>query len=294
MTKKAARFGTLVCQVGAIINIVELLKLRGLDEHAKIKLVRHQDKRHDLYELVTSGLIETYQASQSKPVLECDYMVSFIGLPHGQARFLGVYRVTGRSKVAEVELPKNYTLPENPDNFFYFLEKVPGFEDLEQRIVIYWGESTRSWHQWLSPKEVVQVLPKGFARPFPGYLDFILPHQELVQIVSHPEPNRAWHTALTSVAGIYLIVQSSTGAQYVGSAYGPKGILGRWEAYARSGHGDNERLKELHRADPYAHREFRYSVLRTLSKSLTAKEVLAYETFYKTKLGTRAFGLNAN
>lgn len=113
------------------MNIVELLKLRGLDEHAKIKLVRHQDNRFDLYELVLSGMFETYQACQSRPVLECDYMVSFIGSPHGEAKLLGVYRVTGRSTVAKVQLPKEYRLPENPENLFYFLEKVPGFEDLE-------------------------------------------------------------------------------------------------------------------------------------------------------------------
>lgn len=96
------------------------------------------------------------------------------------------------------------------------------------------------------------------------------------------------------MAGVYLIVQSSTGAQYVGSAYGPKGILGRWKAYTLNGHGGNERLRELHSVNPYSYREFRYSVLRTLPKSLTAKEVIKYETFYKNKLGTRAFGLNAN
>ena len=276
------------------MDIVELLKLRGLNEQAKTKLVRHQDNRYDLYELVTSGLIETYQACQSKPILECNYMASFIGLPHGKARFLGLYRVTGRSTVAEVQLPESYTLPEDPKNFFYFLEKVSGFEDLEQRVVIDWGGSERSWHQWLSPKEVVQVLPKGFARPFPGYLDFVLTHQELVQITSNPESNMEWHTALKSVAGVYLIVQSSTGAQYVGCAYGPRGILGRWEAYTASGHGGNERLRQLHSVNPEVHKEFRYSVLRTLPKSLTAKEVIAHETFYKNKLGTRAFGLNAN
>lgn len=138
------------------------------------------------------------------------------------------------------------------------------------------------------------MLPRGFIRPFPGYLDFILSHQELVQIFNHPESNREWHVALSGVAGIYLIVQSGTGAQYVGSAYGPKGILGRWEAYTINGHGGNERLRALHNVNPHVCREFRYSVLRTLPKSLTAKEVIAYENFYKTKLGTRAFGLNAN
>lgn len=41
------------------INIVELLKLRGLDTNKEIKLVRHQDQRHDLYELIPCELIPT-------------------------------------------------------------------------------------------------------------------------------------------------------------------------------------------------------------------------------------------
>ena len=36
----------------------ELLELGGLDPKAKVKMVPHPDGRHDLYELMTSGLIE--------------------------------------------------------------------------------------------------------------------------------------------------------------------------------------------------------------------------------------------
>jgi hypothetical protein len=276
------------------MNIVELLKLRGMDTSKKIKLVRHQDQRYDLYELMTTGHLETYQACQSRPILDCEYMVSFIGLPYSKARLYGVYKVGDRCRVGEVSLPKAYTMPEDPNNWFYQLEKVGGFEDLEERVVIDWGQSTRSWHQWVTEKEVVEVLPAGYARPFPGYLDFVLHFDELSRIFNHPEANREWQSALSNVAGIYLILQPSTGAQYVGSACGSQGIYGRWKNYAITGHGGNKLLKKICDNGSNMHREFRFSILRTLPKSLTQKEVIEYENFYKNKLGSRAFGLNEN
>lgn len=58
------------------MDIVELLALRGLDTNAKIKLARHQDKRYDVKELYRDGHLDTYQSYQSRPVFECDYVVS--------------------------------------------------------------------------------------------------------------------------------------------------------------------------------------------------------------------------
>ncbi len=277
-----------------IMNIEELLKLRGLDTSKKIKLVRHQDQRYDLYELMTTGQLETYQACQSKPILDCEYMVSFIGMPHSKARLYGVYKVLSRSRVGDICLPSSYKLKEDPENWFYKLEKVEGFEDLEERVIIDWGQSIRSWHQWIKEKEVVEILPTGYARPFPGYLDFVLNFDELSRIFNYPEANREWKSALSNVAGIYLILQPSTGAQYVGSACGSQGIYGRWNNYASTGHGGNKLLKLICESGRDMHREFRFSILRTLPKSLTQKEVIEYENFYKSKLGSRAYGLNEN
>ena len=206
----------------------------------------------------------------------------------------GVYKVSERCRIREISLPPNYTMPEDPDSWFYQLERVSGFEDLEERVVIDWGQSTRSWHQWITEKEVVEVLPTGYARPFPGYLDFVLNFDELSRIFNHPEANREWQSALSNVAGIYLILQPSTGAQYVGSACGSQGIYGRWQNYAITGHGGNKLLKKICDNGNNMHREFRFSILRTLPKSLTQKEVVEYENFYKNKLGSRAFGLNEN
>ena len=274
----------------------ELLELRGLDPKAKVKMVRHRDHRLDVVELMHSGLIEFYQACQPKLIFECDFVASFIGMPRGRARFLGLYEVMGRKKVSEAKPPKDYFLEEDPDSHFYLLRKVPGYDDLEERVGIDWERGHINWHQWLRPKskEVVEILPHGYARPFPGYLDFILSYYELRRIIAHPESNREWHEALSGVGGIYLIQNLKDGAQYVGSAYGAQGILGRWKDYAGDGHGGNALLGEICSKHKEAHHAFSYSILQTLSKSLTSKEAIEQENLWKKKLGTRAFGLNAN
>lgn len=166
------------------MNIVELLSLRGLDVTAKIKLVRHQDKRYDFRELVRKGVFDLYQSYQYRPVFECDLIVSFLGMEGAKACFYGVYRVQGRKAAIDKPLPDGFEYPDfaSPVGYFYDLERLAGFEDLEDRVVIDWGGSPLAWHQWLTEKEVVQVLPVGYVKQFPGYLDFVLRYDELVSI----------------------------------------------------------------------------------------------------------------
>ena len=84
------------------------------------------------------------------------------------------------------------------------------------------------------------------------------------------------------------------GRQYVGSAYGHGGLLGRWSEYVATRHGGNKRLIEELLVDPETVTRFRYSVLQVLPKTTTIDDVVAVETLYKDKLLTKAFGLNAN
>jgi len=279
-----------------MISIVELLKLKGLDCSKKIKLVRHKDKRYDVDELYSLGQIETYQSYQSTPIFKCDYIVSFIGFNGSLARMVGVYQVKGCQAAVENPLPPGFLYQDmfDPEHVYYILEEVAGFEDLKDRVVIEWGKGTLAWHQRLKDKEVVEILPLGYVKDFPGYLDFILTHDELAGICSNPSANREWHRMLSSVAGIYLVVDKSTGLQYVGSAYGKNGILGRWLQYAKTGHGGNVKLKKVVSASPFGAKILRFTILRTLPKTLTENEVRDYEAKYKQKLGTRAYGLNVN
>jgi hypothetical protein len=85
-----------------------------------------------------------------------------------------------------------------------------------------------------------------------------------------------------------------TGNQYVGSAYGEGGILGRWKAYAKTVRGDTKELRVLLKGRPNMANDAQFSILQTLPITLDRTEVFKYETLHKRKLGTRAHGLNGN
>lgn len=167
---------------------------------------------------------------------------------------------------------------------------------MEHRLVIKWAGVAQGWCVKIDTfaNEVVQLLPKGFVRDFPGYLDINISFRELQGIVNDPNANAIWHKMLSAVGAVYLIVDTKEGKQYVGSASGKEGLLGRWKEYAINGHGNNTKLKELIEVDPQRIHTFKYTILQTLPRTLTQNEVLREEGKYKDKLGTRAYGLNLN
>ncbi len=279
-----------------MITITEMLALRGLDTKAKVKLVRHQDKRYNIEELCRKGLLEVYQSYQSRPVFkDCDFIVSFIGMERSRARFYGVYRVKDRKRAREKPLADGIpSYLASPDDYYYELEEVPGFDDLKGRVVIRWAGHPMSWHQWLSDMDVIEILPAGKVSDFPGHLDFVLPYDDLVGIINCPDVHESWHQALSVVAGVYLITDMNTGKQYVGSAYGKTGILGRWSHYARVPHGDNKQLIDLLAPDLGYATNFQFSILQVLPRTMTEEQVVQCEKRWKKKLGTRAFGLTSN
>ena len=248
----------------------------------------------DVPMLHRDGHLDTYQSYQGSAIFECDYIVTFLGLEHSRAKLIGVYEVNGQIDPRRVKLPKSFPYQGFADSpFYYDMERCSGFEDLVDRVVIKWVNPI-SWHQWLGEREVIEILPEGYLTEFPGFQDVLLDFSELVKIVDNPEANRQWHTHLSSVAGVYLIADVLTGKQYVGSAYGKQGILGRWKSYAKTGHGGNAMLcKLLASKSDYAN-NFQFSILQALDKSFTKNEVIQRERFWKQKLGTKAFGLTLN
>jgi len=278
-----------------MIDLRELLFARGLPKDRRIKLIRHQSSKWDIPESVARGQFELYQSNQGRPIFRCDYIVSCLGEKHSMARVFGVYAVEGVARDAGRNWPAEYLYPEmRPGLLWYKLRKLQDFADLENRVVFKWGSSPRAWHQRLGPREVVEILPPGYVREFPGFDDTLLSYAELQAIIAQPAANREWHRALGSVAGIYLITDTRDGRQYVGSAIGKDGLLGRWSGYARDGHGGNKLLRALLADDVEAARHFRFSILRAMPVTVTPNEVLASEVIHKRKLDSRAFGLNSN
>lgn len=255
------------------------------------------DKRLDLEAMQRDARFEIYQQWQSSRVFaNVATIVSFIGRGERQATFVGVYDVGASSEPGQVPLPAVDIGIDLSSHYHYVLDKRPGFDSLAGRLVIDWGEATRAWHQWYAPglKSVVELLPEGYVKEFPGYLNVVLTFDELVTVVKNPTANREWHRMLGSVAGIYLVLDTRTGKQYVGSASGEAGILGRWRSYAQNGHAGNKLLAQLVSEDSSAVEHLQFSILQTLDRAFTRQEVLAIESMHKRKLGSRVYGLNEN
>jgi hypothetical protein len=273
--------------------------MENFDFNKKTKLVRHtNEKKQPIEAIYKNGILIDYQSVQINDVFNgCNYLISFIATESTKAKFVGVFEIIEQTRVKQVKKIK--PLPDigidkfYQDNAFYYAQKETNIlSDLKDRLIIEWGDAPLAWYQNLAPKEVVEILPRGYYDKFPGFDEVLLTYDGLKEIIDNPDPNREWHIMLSSVAGIYLIVDTETGKQYVGSASGKDGILGRWKQYALNGHGGNKLIKELLEEDPQRFKKFQYTILRTLPKALTPKEVVKVETLYKKKLGSRNFGLN--
>ena len=266
-----------------MITIQELLYNRGLDRQAAIKLVRHKDRRLDLYNLYRSdkAAFLAYQNRQVRDVFrDVQFIVSFVGEEGVMARFVGVYEVLGCER-------KN-------NCFEYSMQEQQGYDDLKERVLIRW-ENPISWHQWIKNEmEVLEISPGLNYKRFTDYFDLILTFRELQEIVECQYSD--WKSILSAIKGVYLITDTSTGKLYVGSAYGDSGIWGRWSEYVfTNGHGNNISLRALvERDSEYAAHNFQFSILMLLPKTVTAETALEKERMFKIKLGTNAFGLNNN
>ena len=104
-----------------------------------------------------------------------------------------------------------------------------------------------------------------------------------------------WQSALSSVAGVYLIADKSSGKLYVGSATGEGGIWQRWAEYATNLHGNNRQLIELKKQFGDVHFEnFYFSILEIADTHSSENEILVRESHWKNVLLTRQFGYNDN
>ena len=240
-----------------------------------------------------------YQSVQKNDVFsKYDYIITFKAIEGTHSLLHRMYEINGFKKIDS--LPENLLSIKEPENwgvgpfYKYDMKRVNKLSDLEERLVIDWGKSALSWHQKKLDKKVVEILPESFVKIFPGYEEVILSFEELSKMINNPVSNRQWKTALSSVYGVYLILNKKNGMQYVGSAYGNEGIWGRWSTYVRNKHGNNKLIKELLNSHPNHYKHFQFSILNIVPNTAMKEEVLQLEAKNKEKLGSRVFGLNDN
>lgn len=252
-------------------------------ENAKVHLACWNGK-DDPLQVYYRGDFDLWQSSQNKPNFERAFVVSLISLPEATRwLFVGVYASKGKT-----------TLPGG--TYQYNLEPRPANAEFAGRLFVTFSRTRASYllGESCAPRMTVHAVTAEPVKlqEFPGFKTVDISFENLDYLVR--SGTTSWRTALSSVAGVYLISDTLTGKLYVGSATGEGGIWGRWCQYV-DGHGNNEELKHLVGAEGIERaKHFRFCVLEIADTHTGSNEVLERESHWKRVLLTRIHGLNAN
>lgn len=279
----ALTFNTLLHDSGISPEQVRLLRHQEVPPSGRTPYVAWREQRD------APVVFEKYQSCQSqsrRSHLKADYWAAFVVPVDGRTMFVGLYAVGSFTPIlAEYsdELSGRLAKPDADD--LYTLRRTEHLANYAGCLFVDWGPGTRTWIQIAArqPKEVTEIT-RVFEEPqWPGYLVF---RDRLSNIMQLPVP---WLNQLSEARGVYVLTCPKTGEWYIGSASSDDGgFRGRWEQYARDGHGGNVILKSRERSD------YQVAILEVAGSSAGREDVLAMEEQWKLKLQARAMGLNAN
>lgn len=280
-----------------MLTFTDVLKKAGIDPK-KVKLIRHSLTHKKFKECYEKGFLYEYTCHQKQNFSKgYDYWAIFLSGKSTQAKFIALYKVDGFIPDTEDLRPKG--MPEcekyNGELAVFRLKKSDLLKEYEGKLTIEWGNAAISWHQIGTTEKDIISFQADRKKDFKGFENVILSYDELKEIVEDDVVYEAWHTALSSIYAVYLIVDKETGKQYVGSAYNVEnGLLGRWSCYVSSLHGGNKLMEDLLREHPDRYHSFQFSILQILPKTLEQNAVTEIENRYKKKLLSKEFGLNDN
>lgn len=276
-----------------MLKLNTLLRAADLDP-ARVRLVRHRHQRSQdlVYEaaLNRDERFDQYQRGQDNPSVvkafsQADWLASFVVDPrHSATVFAGIWRVLSVRAGFLADPFRPSPAEPTPSAVTFETARSEALSQYHGRLVVAWGAGERAWVQRadLQDKEIVELRRENAERPFPGFDVF---RRRLHEVRTIPQ---GWDSALRSTRGVYLLVHDS-GQQYVGSAIGNDGFLGRWLCYV-NGHGGNVGLREL----AAAANEYDVAILEVAGSSTSEHEIHEMETRWKNKLGSRTIGLNRN
>ena len=274
------------------MKLFDILKLEMPSlkpEECKLHLAVTNNAGENPLDVFLAGEFPDWQSWQKHKSFERRYIVSLIKIgEHGRWLFAGVHSRHG------------CTYNKRWCCYHYNTKEVQELDTLTGRLTIEFPRPGRQCRliaeRWAEQLLVSEVKPRRLAvEDFPGFSNVLLPKPKLDIIVA--QEIESWESALSSVAGVYLITDTKTGRHYVGSAYGAGGIWGRWKAYSESGHGHNKNLKSILKKMGLAHSDnFQFSILETADTNANKDDVLERETHWKNALCSREShgGYNAN
>lgn len=274
---------------------IDLLRIAAPDlrpEDCKIHLATHNG-REDPLDVYIGGQFEAWQALQTRKNFERPFVLALIQMSgKDQWLFAGLHRSC--TPVWRGAYP--------PAGCYEYadMQEDQRCADLNGRLVVSFARPGRQAYlnaeSYIDHVAVRQITSDRLhERPYPGHLEVNVAHNELVSIIRHGAPS--WHGALSSVAGIYLILDTSreadsSGKLYVGMA--PGSFWQRWQVYANTGHGNNVELMKVLKSDPSHARHFRYAILEIADTRTTPDDLKKREDHWIGVVGSRTFGLNAN
>lgn len=288
---------------GFTLTLQSLLEQSGVDlKNALIMRHTPPGALGAVYPSLAAIDLETFHAYQSiqgpayeKRLKQKGWLVSFVVDAAGQTVFAGVFRKQGeiadpaRLPAANDLLSKYGFLHTAGDDPLWFdLSLTEHLGQYRGRLVIEWHNHIAWCRDADSPKsifEVTSISPESLLVPpkLPDWRSIVWTWNELKSLP------QSWRIAISQWRAIYLIHDSSSNRNYVGSAYGIENLLTRWEGYGKNGNNDNKHLKPL---DPSG---FTFSILEVLSPTATESEVTKRESTWKRRLHTLyPAGLNGN
>ncbi len=281
-----------------MINLHELLNIKEEDFcNYKVHFATGSNDKKAPYNAFLIDGFKEWQECQTNKNFGRDYILSLIYYDKDIWMFGGIYKV----------LPVQ-PIPISRDNGWtgwkYETELTDCATDYIGRVFFRFKKEFRASYPVLEldPKNgepiakmpLSHILDKRVAlTDFLGFDRVNIDYKTLKHIVS--DNIISWKSALTNVKGIYLVLDTLSGKQYVGSAYGDECIWQRWSNYAKDGHGGNVELKELLKVNGEDYKyNFKYSILEVCNMNLGNEYIIARETHWKEVLMTRKFGFNKN
>ena len=281
-----------------MINLHNLLNIKIEDfSYYKVHFATGSNDKRKPFNAFLIDEFKEWQEHQTNKNFGRDYVLSLIYYDKDIWMFGGIYKV----------LPTPPTPIEREDGWKgwkYETALVDKATDYIGRAFFRFKKEFRASYPLLEldPKNgepiakmpLSHILDKRVAlTDFLGFDQVNIDYKTLKYIVS--DNIQSWKSALSNIKGIYLIVDTVSGKQYVGSAYGDECIWQRWSNYAKDGHGGNVELKDLLKINGEDYKyNFKYSILEVCNMNLGNEYIIARETHWKEVLLTRKFGLNKN